>query len=147
MKKINRRKALKNLSIGIGGSTLLSNPLSAFANTKTNSKTIPSKKIGNLNIEKPVTAITLGAGSRGNVYGNYGIQFPKELDIVGVAEPISIRNERYKKKHNILEENTFETWEHVFNRPKFADAVIISTPDDLHYAPCIKALEMGYAFC
>ena len=31
-----------------------------------------------------------------------------------------------------------------FNRPKFADAVIISTPDDLHYAPCIKALEMGY---
>ena len=101
MKKINRRKALKNLSIGIGGSTLLSNPLRAFANTKTKTKTIPLKKIGNLSIEKPVTAITLGAGSRGNVYGNYGIQFPKELDIVGVAEPISIRNERYKKIHNI----------------------------------------------
>ena len=62
-------------------------------------------------IEKPVTAITLGAGNRGNVYGDYGIQFPKELDIVGVAEPISIRNERYKNKHNIKEEYTFETWE------------------------------------
>ena len=144
MKKINRRKALKNLSIGIGGSTLLSNPLKVFANTKTNSNTIPSKKIGNLSFKNPVTAITLGAGNRGNVYGNYGIQFPKELDIVGVAEPISIRNERYKKKHNILDENSFDTWEHVFNRPKFADAVIITTPDDLHYAPCIKALEMGY---
>ena len=144
MKKINRRKALKNLSLGIGGSTLLSNPIKVFANTKTNSNTIPSKKIGNLGFKNPVTAITLGAGNRGNVYGNYGIQFPKELDIVGVAEPISIRNERYKKKHNILDENSFDTWEHVFNRPKFADAVIISTPDDLHYAPCIKALEMGY---
>ena len=144
MKKINRRKALKNLSIGIGGSTFLSNPLRAFSNIKIDSNTIPSKKIGNLSIENPVTAITLGAGNRGNVYGNYGIQFPKELDIIGVAEPISIRNKRYKKKHNILEENTFDTWEHVFNRPKFADAVIISTPDDLHYAPCIKALEMGY---
>ena len=144
MKKINRRKALKNLSIGIGGSTLLSNPLKVFANTKTNSNTIPSKKIGNLSVKNPVSAITLGAGNRGNVYGNYGIQFPKELDIVGVAEPISIRNERYKKKHNILDENSFDTWEHVFNRPKFADAVIITTPDDLHYAPCIKALEMGY---
>ena len=144
MKKINRRKALKNLSIGIGGSTLLSNPLKVFANTKTKSNTIPSKKIGNLSVKNPVSAITLGAGNRGNVYGNYGIQFPKELDIVGVAEPISIRNERYKKKHNILDENSFDTWEHVFNRPKFADAVIITTPDDLHYAPCIKALEMGY---
>ena len=98
MKKINRRKALKNLSIGIGGSTLLSNPLKAFSNIKIDSNTIPSKKIGNLSIENPVTAITLGAGNRGNVYGNYGIQFPKELDIIGVAEPISIRNQRYKKK-------------------------------------------------
>ena len=74
MKKINRRKALKNLSLGIGGSTLLSNPIKVFANTKTNSNTIPSKKIGNLGFKNPVTAITLGAGNRGNVYGNYGIQ-------------------------------------------------------------------------
>ena len=144
MKKIDRRKALKNLTIGVGGATLLSNPLSGFATTKTNSKTIPSTKIGNPNIENPVTAITLGAGNRGNVYGNYGIEFPKELDIIGVAEPISIRKERYAKKHNILEENRFDTWEDVFNRPKFADAVIITTPDNLHYGPCIKALELGY---
>lgn len=55
------------------------------------------KRIWKPNIENPVTVITLGAGGRGNVYGNYGIQFPKELDIIGVAEPISIRNERYTK--------------------------------------------------
>ena len=144
MKKIDRRKALKNLSIGLGGATILSNPLSGLANMATNSNTIPLKTIGNLSIENPVTVITLGAGSRGNVYGNYGVQFPKELDVVGVAEPIKIRNERYSKKHNIPENNRFNTWEHVFNRPKFADAVIISTPDNLHYAPCMKALEMGY---
>ena len=144
MKKIDRRKALKNLTIGIGGATLLYNPLSGFATTKTNSKTIPSTKIGNPNIENPVTAITLGAGNRGNVYGNYGIEFSKELDIIGVAEPISIRKERYAKKHNILEENRFDTWEDVFNKPKFADAVIITTPDNLHYGPCMKALELGY---
>ena len=43
-----------------------------------------------------------------------------------------------------LEENRFDTWEDVFNRPKFADAVIITTPDNLHYGPCMKALELGY---
>ena len=144
MKKIDRRKAIKNLTIGIGGTALLSSPLTGFANTDAKSKTIPVKAYGNTDIEEPVTAITLGAGARGNVYGNYGIQFPKELNIIGVAEPILIRNERYTKKHNISEENRFVTWEHVFDRPKFADAVIISTPDDLHYGPCMRALEMGY---
>ena len=75
-----------------------------------------------------ITAITLGAGARGNVYGNYAATYPKNLDIVGVAEPIKIRNERYTKKHNIPEINSFETWERVFERPKFADAIIITTP-------------------
>lgn len=144
MKKIDRRKAIKNLTVGLGSVSLLSTPLTGFANTEDQPNTIPVKALGNSDIEDPVTAITLGAGARGNVYGNYGIQFPKELDIVGVAEPIAIRNERYAKKHNISKENLFTTWEHVFERPKFADAVIISTPDDLHYGPCMKALEMGY---
>lgn len=144
MKKIDRRKAIKSLTIGIGGASLLSNPFSGFATTDVNTMSIPVKAYGNIDITEPVKVITLGAGSRGNVYGNYGVQFPNELDIVGVAEPISIRNERYSKKHNIPEGNRFVTWEHVFNRPKFADAVIISTPDDLHYGPCMKALEMGY---
>jgi len=144
MKKIDRRKALKNLTVGIGGAALLASPLKGFANSDVKSKTIPVKAYGNPDIEEPITVITLGAGGRGNVYGNYGIQFPKELNIVGVAEPIPIRNERYAQKHNIADENRFVTWEHVFERPKFADAVIISTPDDLHYGPCMKALEMGY---
>jgi hypothetical protein len=95
-------------------------------------------------LDKPVTAITLGAGSRGNVYGNFAVQYPAQLKIVGVAEPIAIRNERYATKHKIDAKNRFDTWERVFERPKFADAIIISTPDALHYAPCMKALEMGY---
>ncbi len=144
MKKIDRRKAIKSLTMGLGGATLLSTPLSGFANTETNSKTIPSREFGNSGIKNPVTAITLGAGGRGNVYGNYGLQFPKELNIIGVAEPIAIRNKRYAEKHTIVDKNRFDTWEHVFDRPKFADAVIISTPDDVHYGPCMKALEMGY---
>jgi hypothetical protein len=82
--------------------------------------------------EKPVTAITLGAGNRGNVYGGYSLQYSSQLDIIGVAEPIAIRNERYAQKHNIKAENRFTTWEDVFKKPRFADAVIITTPDNLH---------------
>jgi predicted dehydrogenase len=93
---------------------------------------------------RPVTAITLGAGNRGNVYGGYAMEYPDELDIIGVAEPIAIRNERYAKKQKIAPENRFDTWERVFDRPKFADAVIITTPDNLHYGPCMAALKAGY---
>jgi len=93
---------------------------------------------------KPVTVVTIGAGSRGNVYGNYSLSYPDEMDIVGVAEPIQIRNDRYTQKHNIPEGNRFKTWEDVFQRPKFADAVLIPTPDNLHYGPCMAALKAGY---
>jgi len=97
-----------------------------------------------IRLDKPVTAITIGAGNRGNVYGNFAAEFPGKLDIVGVAEPIAIRNERYASKHKIEAANRFHTWEDVFKKPKFADAVIISTPDNLHYGPCIAALNAGY---
>lgn len=93
---------------------------------------------------EPITAITLGAGARGNVYGNYALEYPGDVDIVGVAEPIPIRQQRYAQRHAIPDDRRFVTWEHVFDQPRFADAVIITTPDDLHYGPCMKALEMGY---
>lgn len=77
-------------------------------------------------------------------YDNYGVAFPNELDIIGVAEPGVIWNERYTAKHNIPQKNRFVTWEHVFEHPKFAVAIIITTPDNLHYVPCMQALEMRY---
>ena len=94
--------------------------------------------------QRQITAITLGAGNRGNVYGDYAVEHPDELDIVGAAEPIEIRRQRYSERHGIADDALFETWEHVFERPKFADAVLITTPDDLHYGPCMAALDMGY---
>jgi hypothetical protein len=43
---------------------------------------------------KPVTAIVIGAGQRGNLYAHYAHLQPDEWQIVGVAEPIPERNER-----------------------------------------------------
>lgn len=44
------------------------------------------------------------------------------------------------QKHNIIDANRFSTWEHVLQKPKMADAVIITMPDDLHYEPVMQAL-------
>ncbi|WP_340203584.1 Gfo/Idh/MocA family protein [Ascidiimonas sp. W6] len=95
-------------------------------------------------LQKTITAIAIGAGDRANVYGDYAIAHPKELRIIGVAEPNAIRNERFATKHKIEEKNRFSSWEEVFKRSKFADAVIIATSDTLHYEPCMAAMTLGY---
>ncbi len=133
-----RRDALKALGFTAGS-------ILPFASRAATSEEVPILlPEENIILDKPITAITMGAGNRGNVYGGYSLKYPEQLDIIGVAEPLPVRNQRYADKHNITSENRFNTWEDVFKRPKFADAIIISTPDRLHYGPCMKALEMGY---
>jgi len=66
------------------------------------------------------------------------------MKVIGIAEPVKIRQNIFKTQHNLDDEKIFDSWEEVFERPKFADFVIISTWDRLHYAPAMKALEIGY---
>lgn len=140
---ISRRDLLKSLGV-LSGATVLS----SFAHEDMDmSEVLPSLQEENplyQKPDKPITVITIGAGNRGNVYGNYALKYPEEMDIVGVAEPIPLRNQRYAQKHGIPDTQRFSTWEHVFQRPKFADAVLITTPDNLHYGPCMAALKAGY---
>jgi predicted dehydrogenase len=134
-----RREVIKAMVFSLGGGILSSHKWKGEYEEKEILLPDPINKL-----QKAVTAITLGAGARGNVYGDYGVKYPDRLQIVGVAEPNTERNIRYSQKHNIEQKNRFGSWEEVFKKPKFADAVIITTPDDLHYAPCMKALDMGY---
>ena len=93
---------------------------------------------------RPVTAIVIGAGSRGSVYASYSGQYPKSLKIVGVADINAVRREQMAQAYDIAPEHQFGDWSEVFRLPKFADAVIIATPDNLHYKPCMQALAAGY---
>ena len=138
--KFSRRDVIKLLGLATGGIL----PLTSLAKDENGLPILLPDNPNHTQLSKPVTAITLGAGNRGNVYGGFALAYPEQLTIIGEAEPVAIRNERYAKKHNIKSENRFHTWEDVFKIPKFADAIIITTPDNLHYGPCMKALEMGY---
>lgn len=139
---MNRRNLIKSLSLSIGAS-IISTDILAKVGKDTYRYAIPENPM-HKPMERPITCITLGAGSRGNVYGTYAARYKDQMDIIGVAEPIPMRNDRYAAIHDIKGENRFDTWERVFERPKFADAVIITMPDNLHYEPCMKALQMGY---
>ena len=95
-------------------------------------------------LDKPVTVMVIGAGSRGRTYARYAEKFPKSMKVVGVADLNPNRRSAMAKKHGIPKENQFAHFNDALSRPKLADAVVISTPDNLHYEPCMKALALGY---
>ena len=135
-----RRDVLRLIGVSTAGTAMGSSALSALVSRPVEFAPHPLAKP----LPSPVTAIVAGAGNRGNVYSSYSLTFPSELRIVGFAEPVPLRSERFARKYGIPPERRFTTWEDIFKVPKFADAVIITTPDHLHYGPAMAALEMGY---
>lgn len=89
----------------------------------------------------------IGAGQRGkDVYGEYAINFPQDLEFVAVAEPNPIKREQFATAHGLAPHQCFERWEDMLSQETITDAlnaVVIATPDHLHYAPTRAALEKG----
>jgi hypothetical protein len=102
------------------------------------------RRIRYIKPKQPVTAVIVGHGARGSLYGGFAQAMPDEWKIVGVAEPIEYRRDAAIRLHGIAPEHAFVTWEHVFGVPKFADVVIVTTPDKLHHGPAMAALAQGY---
>ncbi len=135
-----RREILRAVGATAAGSFI---PAEAFAHLEPHAIEFP-QDTAYTPPDKPVTAIVAGAGNRGNVYASYAEKAPADLKIVGFAEPIPFRSERFARRYAIPPERQFKTWEDIFKVKKFADAIIITTPDHLHYGPAMAALGMGY---
>ena len=148
---MDRLEFLKRLGVLTVGATLVGSGVSAMAaeaedvpeiaaDEKIKTK-MPEMDAG---LSKPVTVMVIGAGSRGRTYARYAEKFPQSMKVVGVADLNPHRRKEMAKKHNIPAENQFAHFNDALSKPKLADAVVIATPDNLHYEPCMKALELGY---
>lgn len=93
---------------------------------------------------KQLTAAVLGAGSRGEIYASYALQYPDELKIVAVAEPRTDRRENLARAHGLSAAQCFESWQALLAQPRLADIVFVCTLDDDHVDPALQALEKGY---
>ncbi len=91
-----------------------------------------------------ITAIVIGAGDRGRIYSDYQFKHPDKLKIVGIAEINQLKRNKFVSKYNLDDKYVFSSWEMVFELDKFADAVFITTPDNLHLKPALMAIEKGY---
>jgi predicted dehydrogenase len=89
--------------------------------------------------------ILIGAGNRGmEIYArNVKLHHP-EVKFVAVAEPNLQKRERFSQLFDVPTNQCYESWEHLLNENKMADAAIIATQDSMHFSPTMKALEKGY---
>ena len=93
----------------------------------------------------PIDAIIVGAGGRGNAYGQFALEYPDELRVTGVAEPDPIRRRRMVTDHDIAPQMIYHDWESLLAAPeKKAAAIINCTMDRLHYVSTMKMLDLGY---
>ena len=93
---------------------------------------------------KQITAVVLGAGSRGSIYAGYAKEQPEELKIIAIAEPRRDRLDTLAEEVGVLPEYRFDSWKDLLSQPKLADCAFVCTLDDDHIAPALKAMELGY---
>ena len=66
------------------------------------------------------------------------------MQIVAIAEPREYFRKRTAEKFHLEPSQIFTDWKLIADKPKFADAVIITTPDRLHMEPAIAFANKGY---
>ena len=95
--------------------------------------------------DKPISMIIIGAGGRGFTYAHYADLHPEQVRVVGVVEPRDHYRNKMATDYAIASQNVTTQWQELAARPRFADAVAITTPDALHTEPAIAFAQQGYA--
>ena len=91
-----------------------------------------------------ISLVVVGAGQRGSGYANWALRHPERARVVAVAEPRQVRRERLAAAHGIAEDDAVADWRLLAERPKFADAVLICTQDQMHTGPAEQFAALGY---
>lgn len=94
--------------------------------------------------KRKITIIIVGAGSRGQVYSSYALEFPELCQIVAIAEPRNYTRTKMGEKHGVPEERLFKDWRDLAALDRIADAVMITTQDRLHKDPAVVFANKGY---
>ena len=93
---------------------------------------------------KQVSIVAIGAGNRTNKYLEYVKQHPDKAKLVGVVELNEIRRNKIAEKFNLQPSACFTDYHDFFRSSLKTDAVMICTPENMHYEPCMMAIEAGY---
>ncbi|OHD74705.1 MAG: hypothetical protein A2177_11975 [Spirochaetes bacterium RBG_13_68_11] len=92
----------------------------------------------------PVSVAIIGAGARGQTFGDLLAGMPDLGRIAAVAEPRDAYRQRFAQRHAIPKCAVFRDWREFFDGPRRCDAVVVSTLDPDHVGPAVAASRGGY---
>lgn len=92
-------------------------------------------------LKRPVTIVATGAGNRTSKYLEYAVRHPERLRPADVVEPNPLRRKALADKFGIASEHCFADYTRFFEQPRTADAVLIATPENERFKPCIQGEE------
>lgn len=95
-------------------------------------------------LPRPVRIAVIGAGNRANKYLEYARLHPERLQPVAVVEVNDQRRRLFARKFNLPEARCYTHYDDFFADHVEAEMVLISTPENAHFDPAIKAIDAGY---
>ena len=95
--------------------------------------------------QKKITMVIAGLGGRGHdIYSNYGLEHPQDMQVVAVADPRQDRLDIVKREWGLDDSQCYNTAEELFAKERMADVAVIATQDQQHVAHAEAALRAGY---
>ncbi len=93
---------------------------------------------------KPVRVAAIGYGNRSRKYLKFVEEHPDQVQLAAVVDANPLRLQEAREKFGLDEASCFTGIDEFFAQPRPVDGVVIGTPDHLHFAPCMAALDRGY---
>ncbi len=93
---------------------------------------------------RPLSIAVIGAGNRARKYLQYIIANPHEARLAAIADPNHLRCEHFARQAGADTSICFNSMEEMIAANIKIDAVIIASPDALHYSQTLEAINHGY---
>ena len=94
--------------------------------------------------QRPVSIVAIGAGNRTNKYLEYVRRNPDKARLIGVVELNNLRRQKVADEFGLDASCCYTDYRDFFRSPLEADAVMICTPENMHFEPAMLAIEAGY---
>ena len=93
---------------------------------------------------KKLKVVLLGAGNRGQVYCDYSLIHPEELEIIAVIDVNPFKMKEAADKYSVAANMRFTDLDSFIEQKISCDFVVNATMDEMHYETAMKLINAGY---
>ena len=93
---------------------------------------------------KKIKTVIVGYGNRGQVYADYSLDEPAELEVVAVVDPNEYKLKVAKERYGLCDSNVFTCFKDFAEAKIDADIVVNATMEQYHYETALEILNAGY---